>query len=64
MGNNNSNTTNELDAHIEDALDEVDAALFSGDKFHNKESVERLEYFINRWQRGLDEIKTVHLESE
>lgn len=40
-----------------DAFDEIDAAVFSGDSFHDKENAEVLQSFINRWQRELVRIQ-------
>ncbi len=43
---------------VEEAFQEIDAAMFSGDCFHYLDSRERLTYFLKRWQKGLDELVT------
>ncbi len=39
--------------HIDDAIDELDAAMFSGDLFINKEATEAFNWYLQRWERGL-----------
>lgn len=39
--------------YVEDACEEIDAAIFSGDEFHNAESREKLREYMARWERGL-----------
>lgn len=39
------------------AFDEIDAALFSGDTFHNPQSLARLKSMIERWQRAIPSIE-------
>lgn len=43
-----------LPDRVEDLLDSVDAAVFSGDSFHPKEGRERFEWYLARWQREMD----------
>lgn len=50
----------------ERALDEIDAAVFSGDCFHSKAAVERLRFFLGRWDRAAtaieEDLKPLSLE--
>lgn len=45
-----------LHPSIEEAFQQIDAGCFSGDSFHDPESRGRLQYFINRWQKHIDEL--------
>ena len=38
---------------IEEAIDQIDAAVFTGDTFQDKESRDSLSITIARWQREL-----------
>lgn len=43
---------------IEQKLDEIDAALFSGDTFDNDDKLlENFELLLDRWSRRINEIK-------
>jgi len=42
---------------VEEAFDQIDAAIFSGDGFFNEQALETLEYYIKRWQREANRIK-------
>lgn len=44
----------QCDAHTEDALQNLDAAMFSGDGFEHVDDAARLRYFMARWTRELD----------
>lgn len=54
-------TPNVSDSRMErecgDALDTIDAAVFSGDIFHNKENRDLFREHLERWQRELVEIE-------
>lgn len=39
---------------VEEAFQEIDAACFSGDDLEITDFRERLEYFVERWQKRLD----------
>lgn len=41
----------------EEAIQIIDAALYSGDSFHNKENLEYLETYFLRWSREAERIK-------
>lgn len=40
-------------AHIEKLCDHIDAAVFSGDQFFEKEARTRLRFFMARWEKEL-----------
>ena len=48
-----------MDIHpsVTRAIDEIDAAIFSGDTFLNEENHAKMQKMLNRWQRGLNEHK-------
>ena len=50
--------------YSEKILDELDAAIFSGDSFHNTSDFENLKYHLERWTRALTNIKDIINESE
>jgi hypothetical protein len=41
---------------IETALDEIDAALFTGDSFEDLDNLWTLQEYLAKWQRRADEI--------
>jgi len=43
---------------VDGAIDEIDAALFNGDTFHDEEAIEDFRRFMERWERRLVEIKS------
>ena len=45
---------------VEEAIDEIDAALFSGDQFHDLDNLKELECYLIRWQKELASIKETH----
>jgi hypothetical protein len=44
---------------VDGAIDEIDAALFSGDTFHDEEAIEDFRRMMERWERRLVEIKSI-----
>jgi len=48
----------------EEALDSIDAAVFSGDSFHDQEGLDRLEYYTARWQKEAIAIKALIAETQ
>ena len=42
--------------YIEDACEEIDAAMFTGDAFLDEDHRKELTEYIERWQRGLKRI--------
>lgn len=39
--------------YIDQAIDQLDAALFSGDSFDDINAALRFQKFLHRWERGL-----------
>lgn len=42
---------------VENAIDEIDAAMFSGDTFHDDDNREELKKYIVRWNREIESIE-------
>ena len=40
-------------------MDSIDAAIFSGDMFHNRENIAALRAMMARWERGLKECEEI-----
>lgn len=40
-------------------IDEIDAAIFSGDTMYNRERITQFRSQMARWERGLAEIESV-----
>lgn len=43
-------------AWLDDAINEIDAGVFSSDTFNDQVSYNVLSYYVQRWQRALDSI--------
>ena len=43
--------------YIENACEEIDAAMFSGDEFDEKDEREKLREYIGRWERRMKELE-------
>jgi len=41
------------------AMDEIDAAVFTGDVFHNAENIKAFRSMMARWERGLKECENI-----
>ena len=50
-----------IDMHpaVEEAIDEIDAAIFTGDAFLYSENIIELEAMMKRWQKELDNSKRI-----
>ena len=46
-----------MDTTLADAIDEIDAAVFSGDTFHDTEAREHLLEMCKRWTKALNSIE-------
>lgn len=53
-----------LDTQTDEMMDNIDAAFFSGDRFHDAEAVEQAEFYVGRWQRELERIKVMLTQRE
>jgi hypothetical protein len=53
---------------IQNAIQEIDAAMFSGDAFINGENIQKLQEYLDRWNRGLNEhratLKEIIMDNE
>ena len=45
-------------------MDEIDAAVWSGDMFHNRENIAAFRIMMARWERGLKEAEAIVSEIE
>ena len=45
-------------------MDEIDAAVWSGDLFHNRENIKAFRDMMARWERGLQEAEAIVNEME
>ena len=46
-------TTQQYDRLNEGPMDEIDAAIWNGDTFHNRENIADFRSLMARWERGL-----------
>ena len=46
-------TTKQYDRLNEGPIDEIDAAIFSGDMFFNRENLADFRSMLKRWEQGL-----------
>lgn len=46
-----------MNVQIDRAIDEIDAAMFSGDTFQERYNREELKKFIARWSREIERIE-------
>ena len=49
---------------VAELLDDIDASVFSGDVFHNRDGIELLELYVGRWAGALEQIKEIVAECE
>jgi hypothetical protein len=45
-------------------IDEIDAAIWTGDTFHNRENIAAFRDMMARWERGLKEAESILDEIE
>ena len=43
-------------------MDEIDAAVWSGDMFHNRANIAAFREMMARWERGLREVEDILTE--
>lgn len=46
------------------AMDEIDAAVWSSDLFHNRENIAAFRDMMARWERGLKDAESILTEVE
>ncbi len=56
--------TQPLHPSVARAFEEIDAAMFSGDEFHNPENMKILMFYMGRWMRGLPDCLDIAYTSE
>lgn len=52
-------TTKQYDRLNEGPIDEIDAAIWSGDMFHNRANIEAFREMMARWERGLQSAEDI-----
>ena len=59
-------TTKQFDRLANGAMDEIDAAIWSGDMFHDRDNIEAFRDIMARWEKGLKEAEGIlgELENE
>lgn len=57
-------TTERYDLLEDGPIDDIDACIWSGDMFHNRENIEAFRYMMARWERGLREAEDILTEIE
>jgi len=57
-------TTRQYEMLEDGPMDEIDAAIWSGDMFHNRENIAALREMMVRWERGLREAEDILTEIE
>lgn len=57
-------TTKQYDRLNEGPMDEIDAAIWSGDMFHNRENIQDFRSLMARWEKGLKEAEGILDELE
>ena len=57
-------TTKQYDRLNEGPADEIDAAVWSGDMFHNRENIADFRSLMARWEKGLKEAENILTELE
>jgi len=57
-------TTKEYDRLNEGPADEIDAAIWSGDMFLNRENIADFRSLMARWEKGLQEAEQILEEME
>ena len=46
-------------SYIDELLDSVDAAVFSGDSLHNREALDQFKMYLGRWNREVENIEDI-----
>lgn len=57
-------TTKHYDRLEDGPIDDIDAAIWSGDMFHNSENIAAFRDMMARWERGLQEAENILTEIE
>lgn len=52
--------TNRCYQRLEDgAMDDIDAAIWNGDLFHNQDNIDAFREMMTRWERGLQSCEDI-----
>lgn len=51
-----------MDEYVYAACEEIDAAFFSSDAFHNPERLAEIEHYLGRWSREAENIRKLLAE--
>ncbi len=57
-------TTQQYDLLNEGPIDDIDAAIWSGDMFINRENIADFRSMLRRWEQGLKEAEAILNEME
>lgn len=57
-------TTKQFDRLANGAMDEIDAAIWSGDMFHDRDNIANFRDIMERWEKGLKEAEGILDELE
>lgn len=57
-------TTRQYERLEDGPMDEIDAAIWDGDTFHNRENIAAFRKMMARWERGLLEAEDILAEIE
>jgi len=57
-------TTSQYDRLDNGPMDEIDAAVWTGDTFHNLDNIKAFRAIMARWERGLQEAEATVSEME
>lgn len=57
-------TTIQYNRLADGAIDEIDAAIWTGDMFHDRENIAAFRDIMDRWEKGLKEAEGILTELE
>ena len=57
-------TTKQYERLEDGPMDEIDAAVWSGDMFHNRSNISEFRAMMARWEKGLQEAEAILNELE
>ena len=52
-------TTKQYDRLEDGPMDEIDAAVWSGDMFHNRDNIQAFRKMMARWEKGLQSCEDI-----
>lgn len=57
-------TTERYNLLEDGSIDDIDACIWSGDMFHNRENIQAFRGMMARWEKGLKEAENILTELE